>query len=76
MAGLISTILLFCIPVAAIVFFIISLVRYLDGRKTGCDDSEMRKRKLLLILSAVIVGVLVVAVVALIVLLYMAIAYM
>ena len=50
MAGLISTILLFCIPVAAIVFFIISLVRYLDGRKTGCDDSEMRKRKLLLIL--------------------------
>ena len=76
MAGLISTILLFCIPVAAIVFFIISLVRFLDGRKAGCNDSELSKRKLLLILSAVIVGVLVVAVVALIVLLYMAIAYM
>ena len=76
MAGLISTILLFIIPVAAIAFFIVSLVRYLDGRKNGCDDSEMSKRKLLLILSAVIVGVLIVAVLSLIVLLYMAIAYM
>lgn len=74
--------LYYLLPIAAIVFFIISLVRYISARnsyryKTGSiSKEELKKRKLLLIISSVIMAVLVAVVVGFIFLLVMAIAYM
>ena len=74
--------LFFGVPLAAIMFFAVSLVRYcaarkLDRKKPGSIDPQTRKqRKILLIVSAVIAGVLMAADVAVVVLFYMAIAYM
>ena len=76
MAGFFYSLLVVGIPACAIVFFIVSLVRYLSGRKNGCDATEMKRRKVLLVVSSVIVGILVASLIGIIALLYMAIAYM
>ena len=77
-----SKYIFFGIPLAAILFFIISLCRYISAKmknkKEPCsfDTEEVNKRKKLLIISSVIVGVLAAVVVAFAVMLCMAVAYM
>ena len=74
--------LFFGVPLAAIMFFAVSLVRYCAARKMErCEPGSvgpegLKQRKTLLIVSAVIAGVLMAADVAVVVLFYMAIAYM
>lgn len=76
MAGFFYSLLVVGLPIGAIVFFIVSLVRYLSGRRSGCETQEMKRRKILLVISSVIMGVLVASILGIIALLYMAIAYM
>ena len=76
MAGFFYSLLVVGLPIGAIVFFIVSLVRFLSGRKGGCEAQEMKRRKILLVISSVIMGVLVASMLGIIALLYMAIAYM
>lgn len=77
-----SKYIFFGIPLAAILFFIISLFRYICAKIKNKKEpgsfgtEEMKKRKILLIVSSVIVGVLVAVVVAFVVMIYMAVAYM
>ncbi len=67
-------ILFFGIPVAVIVFFVVSLVKFL---RTPKENTEKRKKwKTMLIVSSVFLGLLVVAVLAFIILMMLAIAYM
>ena len=74
--------LYFAIPVAAILFFIVSLCLFLSARKQNkqqpCSVSAqtLKKRKIMLIVSSVIAGVLAAIVIVFIALLYMAVAFM
>lgn len=74
--------LYFAIPVAAILFFIVSLCLFLSARKQNklqpgsVSAQTLRKRKIMLIVSSVIAGVLAAIVIAFIALLYMAVAFM
>ena len=76
MVGFLYSLMVTLLPLGTIVFFIVSLVRYLNGRKAGCAETEMKRRKILLVVSSVIMGVLVASIIGIIALLYMAIAYM
>ena len=76
MAGFFYSLLVVGLPMCAIVFFIVSIVCYLSGRKNSCETQEMKRRKILLVISSVIMGVLVASIIGIIALLYMAIAYM
>ena len=53
MAGFFFSLVAVGLPIAAIIFFIVSLVRFLSGRKSGCDTREMKRRKILLVVSSV-----------------------
>jgi len=74
--------LYFAIPVAAILFFIVSLCLFLSARKQNKQQpgsvsaQTLRKRKIMLIVFSVIAGVLAAIVIAFIALLYMAVAFM
>ena len=74
--------LYFAIPVVAILFFIVSLCLFLSAKKQNklqpgsVSDQALRKRKIMLIVSSVIAGVLAAIVIAFIALLYMAVAFM
>lgn len=74
--------LYFAIPVAAILFFIVSFCLFLSARKQNKQQpgsvsaQTLKKRKIMLILSSVIAGVLAAIVIAFIALLYMAVAFM
>lgn len=74
--------LYFAIPIAAILFFIVSLCLFLSARKQNKQQpgsvsaQTLRKRKIMLIVSSVIAGVLAAIVIAFIALLYMAVAFM
>ena len=74
--------LYFAIPVAAILFFIVSLCLFLSARKQNKQQpgsvsaQTLRKRKIMLIVSSMIAGVLAAIVIAFIALLYMAVAFM
>lgn len=74
--------LYFAIPVAAILFFIVSLCLFFSARKQNklqpgsVSAQTLRKRKIMLIVSSVIAGVLAAIVIAFIALLYMAVAFM
>lgn len=74
--GFIVSLLFLGPPAASIVFFIVSLVRFSSGKRNGCEASEMNKRKLLLVVSAVIAGTLIAALIGIMVLLATALAYM
>lgn len=75
-------ILFFGIPAILILLFGISLYRYLSAKKQNKEvpgsfsDSEMKKRKIMLIILSVISGVLAVIVIGFIALLFMVVAYM
>ena len=75
MVGFLYSLIVTLLPLGTIVFFIVSLVRYVRGKKAGCVETEMKRRKVLLVVSAILMGVLVASVVGIIALLYMAIAY-
>ncbi len=68
--------LFFGLPLAAVIFFVVSLVRYVRAKRSGADPQERKKRRILLIVSSIIAGVLLAVVVGFIVLLMMAIAFM
>ena len=69
-------------PVAVLVLFVISLCRYLSAKKRNkaepgrVSDTDLKKRRIMLIVSAALLGVLVAIVIALAALLSMAVAYM
>jgi hypothetical protein len=79
---LIYDLLFFAVPVGILVFFAISLCRYLSARKQereipgSVEAQDLKNRKALLIVSAVMAGVLLAVTIGLIVLLYMAVAFM
>ena len=74
--------LYFAIPVAAIIFFVVSLCMYLSAKKQNkrqpgsVSSQTIKNRKILLIVSSVIPGVLVTILIAFIALLFMAVAFM
>lgn len=74
--GFIVSLLFLGPPAAAIVFFIVSLLRYRSGKNAGCEAAEMNKRKILLVVSSVIAGTLIAALIGIVVLLATALAYM
>lgn len=69
-------------PVAVLVLFVISLCRYLSAKKQNkaepgrVSDTDLKKRRIMLIVTAALLGVLVAIVIALAALLSMAVAYM
>lgn len=74
---------LFCgIPIAAIVFFVVSLCRFLSASKRNklqpgsVDEQTIKTRKILLIVASVIAGILVAIVLSMVALLYMAVIFM
>ena len=75
-------IIFYGIPVAAIVFFVVSLCRFISAKSKNKKEpgifsaEEIKNRKLLLIISLLIVGVLVAVVIAFIVVLSMAVMHM
>jgi hypothetical protein len=79
---LIYDLLFFAVPVGILVFFVIRLCRYLSARKQeweipgSVEAQDLKNRKAMLIVSAVMAGVLLVVTIGLIVLLYMAVAFM
>lgn len=72
----------FALPVGAICFFVLSLIRFIKGKRAlrNAPDSispeAMGKRKLCLILSIVILGVLLAVFIGLCALVFIGIAYM
>lgn len=78
----IYALLLFAIPVAVIVFFLVSLKKYRAAKArctqdpTPADLEELKKRKSLLIAASVTAAVLTAIVIGLIILVSSAIAYM
>lgn len=80
--GYVIQYLFYAIPVAAFFFFLVSLCLYLDGRSKNKNvpgsvpAEKMKRRKMLLMVSSVIMGVFVAVMVALMALLYMAVAFM
>lgn len=81
MANLLSYIF-FLIPLAFFVFFSVSLILFLVAKtknKKAPDTyskAQIKTRKILLIISGVIAGILLAVITALVLLLYMAVAYM
>lgn len=77
-----AEILFYLIPIGSIAFFIVSLVAFCTSKNTNkrspgsYTKSQMKTRKLLLIISSVIMGVLAAVVIGLAVLLFIGIAYM
>lgn len=74
--------LYFAIPAAAIIFFVVSLCLYLSARKQNkrqpgsVSPRTLKNRKIMLIVSSVIAGVLAAIVIAFIALMFMAVAFM
>ena len=77
-----TAILFYSIPVAVIVFFVISLICFLHAKKKNRNmpntytDAQLKVRRLSLIVSSVIAGVLVAVVLTFVCLVFMAIAFM
>ncbi len=79
---LLYDIIFFAIPVILIALFGISLYRYISAKKQNkavpgtFSDSEIIKRKTMLIVLSVIAGILAIIVVGFMALLFMAVAFM
>lgn len=79
---LLYDILFFGIPAIVFVLFVISLVRYVAAKiknkkiPGSFSESEIKKRKIMLIILSVIIGVFAVVVIGFTALLFMAVAYM
>ena len=76
------SILFFSIPTIIIALFGVSIYRYLSAKRKNkltpgaVSPEEMKKRKIWLIVSAIIAGALAVVVIGFIALLFMAVAFM
>ena len=74
--------LYFAIPVSAVIFFVVSLCQYVSAKKQNkrqpgsVSPQIVKSRRIRLILSSVIAGVLVTVVLAFTALLFMAVAFM
>ena len=72
----------FGMPLFTTVWFVVSLCRYLSAKKKNKQNpgtvpqKELRSRKILLILTAVLAGVFLAILLGLIAMAYMAVAYM
>ncbi len=79
---LLIDILFFAIPIIIFAFLGISIYRYASAVRKNAkipdsfSQSEITKRKIILIVSAIIAGVFLAVVVGFIVLIYLAVAYM
>lgn len=79
---LLYDILFFGIPAVVFVWFVISLIRFVSAKSKNkkmpgtYSDNEVKKRKIMLIILSVIIGVFAVVVIGFIALLFMAVAYM
>jgi len=75
-------ILFFSIPIFVIAFFVVTLYNYLSARKQNrknpdaVSPEELKKRKILLIISSAVAIVFVAVVIGFAALLFMSIAYM
>jgi heme/copper-type cytochrome/quinol oxidase subunit 2 len=75
-------ILYFAIPIAFVIFFIVSLCLFVcakvkNKKKPGSvEESRVKLYKILLIISGIIVGVLAAVIISFIALLFLAVAYM
>jgi hypothetical protein len=73
---------IFAIPIMTVVFFIRSLIRYLSGKKANKNapgtipGDVMRERKIMLIITSILMGLFVTVVVCLIATIPAAVAYM
>ena len=82
MQAIISSILFFGVPFAAVALFIVSMVRFILAKRAskqhpdGYDKRELDARRNMLIIASIIAGVLFTVVVAIVILLWMAIAFM
>lgn len=82
MMGLLLMELIYLIPFAAIVFFIVSLCSFVGAGKqykaepTEINEQKKNSTKTLLIVASVIMGVLLLVVIGFMVLMYTAVAYM
>lgn len=82
MYGLLFQMLIYLIPLMSIVFFIVSLVGFLDAKKhykaepTEMNAQKKSAAKTLLIVSSVIMGVLLAVIIGFMALMFMAVAYM
>ncbi len=82
MGYIFSYLLLFLLPLAIVVFFTISLVLYIIARRTNkktpgrYNDVQMQTRKLCLIFSSVLLGLLIFAISFIFSLFFMAISFM
>ena len=72
----------YAIPVAAVVFFVVSLVLFLSAKRQesqapgSVDATRLKTLKFLLIVSSIIAGVLLLVVLAFMALMFMAVAFM
>ena len=77
-----TTALFYSIPVAVIVFFVISLIRFLCAKRKNrmvpgtFSEAQLKARRLCLIVSSVVAGIMVIVVLTFVGLLFMAIAFM
>lgn len=82
MNGYLTAIMFFAVPIGTIIFFVVSLVLFLTARSENKHNpgafsvQQIQTRKILLIVSSVITGVVLAVAIGLIALLYMALAYM
>ena len=82
MVGILFGIIFFVIPLVMLVYVGISIYRYVSAKRKNREEpgsfteEEMKKRRTVLIVSAVVTGVLVAVVVGFLAMLVMAIAYM
>lgn len=79
---LLYDIFFFAIPIILIALFGVSLYRYISAKKQNkmapgtFSDTEIKKRKIMLIVLSVIAGALAVIVIGFIALMFMAVAFM
>ncbi len=75
-------ILFFAIPIVLLTFWGISIYRFVSAKKKNARDpetfssSEMKTRKIVLIIASVLAGVILAIVIGFIALLFMAVAFM
>lgn len=82
MANILTYLMFYGIPASAVVFFAVSLFRYCHGKHLNKRTPEtvppekMKSRKICLIVSSIIAGILAAVVIGFAVLLLMAVAFM
>ena len=76
MAYWISQFLFYGFPIAAVLFFIISLVLYIKEKRENKDVEKVKIYRTMLIISGTILGTLIVVVILIVCLLFTAVAFM